>query len=63
MQKRVSLRKAVDILAEQGVEVEWDDLGLREFFSYYDIHYKEMLEHGSIPSVRFFIEDIKEIFK
>jgi len=61
--KRVSLRQAVSILKEQGIEVEWNDLTLEDFFSYFDQHYKTACENGTFPRVSFFFSDILEIFK
>ena len=63
MNKRVTLRQAVDILAEQGIEIKWDEnLGLCEFFSYYDQHYKPFLEDGG-KMPEWLASDILEIFE
>lgn len=67
--QRVSLRKAVDILQSQGIEVSWDEnLNLDDFFSYFDQHYAPRLEEcrtftpiGDIGE--FFNSDILDIFK
>lgn len=61
--QRVSLRKAVEILQEQGIEVRWGELSLQDFFSYYDKHYAPGLEDEKIGTGRFLKDDILEIFK
>lgn len=64
--QRVSLRKAVEILQEQGIEVSWDEnLNLDDFFSYYDKHYAPALEKaGACKEVgEFFASDILNIFR
>lgn len=62
--KTVTLRQAVEILAEQGIAVGWNDnLDLRDFFSYYDIHYKPALEVTASLPIKFLRDDILEIFE
>ena len=62
--KTVTLRETVDILAEQGIEVKWDEnLGLQDFFSYYDQHYKPALEVTASLPIKFLRDDILEIFE
>lgn len=63
MARRVTLRQAVSILKEQGIEIEWTDLTMEDFFSYFDKHYKTDCENGTFPRVSFFYTDILEIFK
>lgn len=64
MKQRVTLRQAVDILLEQGIEVVWDDnLGLQDFLTYFDRHYKTKCENGTFPRVDFFYTDILQIFQ
>lgn len=63
MAKRITLRQAVEELKQQGIEVEWNDLTLEDFFSYFDQHYKTACENGEFPKVSFFYTDILEIFK
>lgn len=61
--QRVSLRKAVEILQEQGIEVSWDEKSsLEDFLIYYDFHYAAKVENGELPG-RFFYDDISNIFK
>lgn len=63
---RVSLRKAVKILAEQGIEVSWDEnLNMDDFFSYFDQHYAPKLEAaGACKDIgEFFAMDIFQVFK
>lgn len=67
--QRVSLRKAVEILQMQGIEVSWDEnLNMDDFFSYFDQHYAPKLEEcrtytpiGDIGE--FFTMDIFQIFR
>lgn len=64
--QRVSLRKAVEILQEQGIEVAWgENLNMDDFFSYFDQHYAPALEKaGACKEVgEFFAMDILNIFK
>lgn len=61
--KRVTLRQAAEILHEQGIDVEWNDLTIQDFFGYFDQHYKTDCENGTFPRVSFFYTDILEIFK
>lgn len=63
MAKRVTLRQAVEILKQQGIEIEWNDLTMEDFLSYFDHHYKTRCETGDFPKVSFFFTDILEIFK
>ncbi len=64
MEKRVTLRQAVQILDEQGIEIDWDGkLTMSDFLSYFDQHYKTSCETGDFPKVSFFYTDILEIFK
>lgn len=64
MKQRVTLRQAVDILREQGIEIVWDDnLGLQDFLTYFDQHYKTKCENGTFPRVSFFYTDILQIFQ
>lgn len=64
MKQRVTLRQAVDILREQGIEIVWDDnLGLQDFLTYFDQHYKTKCENGGFPRVSFFYTDILQIFQ
>lgn len=63
MAQRVTLRQAVSILKEQGIEIEWNDLTMEDFLSYFDRHYKPDCENGTFPRVSFFYTDILEIFK
>ena len=63
MAKRVTLRQAVEILKQQGIEIEWNDLTMEDFLSYFDQHYKTDCENGTFPTVSFFFTDILEIFK
>lgn len=63
MAKRVTLRQAVEILKQQGIEIEWNDLTMEDFLSYFDQHYKTACENGTFPKVSFFFTDILEIFK
>lgn len=63
MTQRVTLRQAVELLKQQGIDVEWNDLTLEDFFIYFDHHYKADCENGTFPSVSFFFTDILEIFK
>ena len=63
MAKRVTLRQAVEILKQQGIEIEWNDLTMEDFLSYFDQHYKTACETGDFPKVSFFYTDILEIFK
>lgn len=70
MEKKViSLREAVEILGEQGYVIKWgENCDLDGFFSYYDAHYKPLLEKESEvwakrgDAWRFFADDILEIF-
>lgn len=65
---RVTLRKAVEILAEQGVEVAWnEDLNMLDFFDYYDKHYEpKLMVCRSTAQIReiglFFDQDILNVF-
>lgn len=62
--QRVSLRKAVEILQEQGIEVSWDEnLGMDDFFIYFDHHYAPKLEEaGACKEIgEFFAMDILTI--
>lgn len=67
--QRVSLRKAVEILQMQGIEVSWDEnLNLDDFFSYFDQHYAPKLEESRTYTPigdigEFFTMDIFQIFK
>lgn len=64
--QRVSLRKAVEILQEQGIEVSWDEnLNMDDFFSYYDYHYAPRLgDVGVCKEIgEFFASDILNIFR
>lgn len=64
MKQRVTLRQAVDILREQGIEIVWDDnLGLQDFLTYFDQHYKTKCENGTFPHESFFYTDILQIFQ
>ena len=63
MAKRVTLRQAVEILKQQGIEIEWNDLTMEDFLSYFDQHYKTACENGEFEKVSFFFTDILEIFK
>ena len=63
MARRVTLRQAVSILRQQGIEIEWNDLTMEDFLSYFDQHYKTDCENGTFPRVSFFYTDILEIFK
>jgi len=63
MAQRVTLRQAVELLKQQGIDVEWNDLTLEDFFIYFDHHYKADCENGTFPRVSFFFTDILEIFR
>lgn len=62
--RKVNLRQAEKILAEQGIEIVWDENNnLEDFFFYYDNHYKDAVEEGKLPkNENFFFQDIKNIF-
>lgn len=64
--QRVSLRKAVEILRMQGIEVSWgENLDMEDFFCYYDRHYVPKLERPGAGSDvgKFFAMDILTIFE
>ena len=67
--KTITLRKAVEMLKEQGINIIWDnDLTLDEFISYYDGTYKSILEdtHEMPKDTKlqhFLVDDIVKIFR
>ena len=69
MAQRINLRRAVEVLAEQGYEVAWDDnMDMEAFFSYFDHHYRPLIEEERedwskrSDAMRFFGDDILSIF-
>ena len=43
--EEITLREAAQMLAEKGIKIKWaDGNDLQDFFSYFDQHYKALLE-------------------
>ena len=62
MAKTVTLRQAIDILAEQNIHISWSkDLTLEDFLTYYDMHYAEGPESDRLQ--QFLLDDIHDIFR
>lgn len=67
--KEMTLREAVQMLADKGIKIKWaDGNDLQDFFSYFDSHYKWLLEELSkewcneLGSKRFLASDMLTIF-
>lgn len=67
--KEVTLRQAAEMLAEEGIKIKWaNGCDLQDFFSYFDRHYKPLLEKlqeewsGKPGAIRFLADDILTIF-
>lgn len=67
--KEMTLREAVQMLADKGIKIKWaDGNDLLDFFSYFDTHYKWLLEElakewcNEFGSKRFLASDMLTIF-
>lgn len=62
MKKTVTLRQAIDILAEQGIEVSWTrELTLQDFIFFYDRHYADGPKSDTL--LQHMLDDIHDIFR
>ena len=67
--KEITLRRAAEMLAEEGIKIKWaTGNDLQDFFTYFDHHYKPLLEKlqeewsGKTGARRFLADDILTIF-
>lgn len=62
--KRITLREAVEVLAQHGYEVMVGDVDLETFLPYYDHHYASNMKRENCESIgRFFADDMNALFK
>ena len=62
--KRITLREAVEVLAQHGYEVMVGDVDLETFLLYYDQHYAPNMKRENCELIGlFFADDMNALFK
>lgn len=61
--KKITLREAVEVLAEHGCEIMVGDDNLEDFLFYYDAHYAPNMTKENCEAIgKFFAEDMNALF-